>query len=59
MQVVSAVGGEAVVLGAFGSGERVMDQRAMTVLQAQEAGAALSGHVTFLALGADESGLPR
>ena len=56
------VGHEAVDLGAFdrnGVREGMVDQRAVAVLQAQTAGAALIAHVPFIALCADRFGLPR
>lgn len=54
-----AVGDEAFVFGAFGGKrgcKRVVDQRAVTVLQAQTAGAALIAHGPFIALGGDDVG---
>ncbi len=54
-----ATGDETVGLGAFVSRERMVDQRAVAVLQAQTAGAALIAHVPFIALGTDDIGLPR
>ncbi len=56
---MDAVGDDACVLGAFGAKESMMDERAVAVLQAQTAGAALIGHMPFLAPAGDEIGLPR
>src|ERR1044072_2342008 len=56
---MDAVGDHAAVLGAFGAQVGVMDRRAVAVLQALTAGAALIGHVPFLAPAGDTVGLPR
>lgn len=59
MQFVDAGGDDAAVLGAFGAAVGVVDESAVAVLQPQTAGAALIGHVPFIALAGDGFRLPR
>ena len=56
---MDAVDDDAPVFGALGAAERMVNQRAVAVLQAQTAGAALIGHTPFLALATDNIELPR
>lgn len=59
MQFVDAVGHDAAVLGALGAAVRMVDQSTVAVLQPQTAGAALIGHVPFIAFAGDGFRLPR
>lgn len=51
--------GQALVLGAFGAPEGVVNECTVAVLQACAAGTAFTGHDPFIALRTDDFGLPR